>query len=83
MGITPTSDGGGYWLVGEDGGVYALGDATSFGSLPGRGIATDDVVGVAAPPDGDGPLHADLHVKMHVCLRPCRFAIWTTRSTPH
>jgi len=30
MGATP--DGGGYWLVGADGGVFAFGDARFFGS---------------------------------------------------
>ena len=32
VGMTPTPDGGGYWMVGSDGGVYASGDAQFYGS---------------------------------------------------
>ncbi len=32
VGISATPDGGGYWLVGADGGVYAFGDAVFYGS---------------------------------------------------
>ena len=39
MGITPTADEGGYWLVGSDGGVFAFGDAGFYGSVPGIGLA--------------------------------------------
>ena len=39
VGITPTADEGGYWLVGSDGGVFAFGDAGFYGSIPGLGIA--------------------------------------------
>lgn len=42
-----TSDNHGYWLVGADGGVFALGDAVSEGSLPGLGISVSNVVGIA------------------------------------
>jgi hypothetical protein len=31
--IAPTPDGGGYWLVGQDGGIFAFGDAQYHGSL--------------------------------------------------
>jgi hypothetical protein len=31
VGITPTPDGGGYWLVASDGGIFSFGDA-KFGS---------------------------------------------------
>ena len=34
VGIAATSDGGGYWLVGADGGVFTFGDAGFFGSIP-------------------------------------------------
>jgi hypothetical protein len=43
--IVPTPDGGGYWLIGSDGGVFAFGDATSLGSLPGVGVSVNNVVG--------------------------------------
>ena len=32
VGIAATPDGGGYWLIGADGGVFAFGDAHFFGS---------------------------------------------------
>ena len=32
VGLTPTPDGHGYWLVGADGGVFAFGDAAFYGS---------------------------------------------------
>ena len=34
VGIAATPDGGGYWLVAADGGVFAFGDARFFGSAP-------------------------------------------------
>jgi hypothetical protein len=33
---TPTPDGGGYWLVASDGGVFAYRDAPYLGSPEGR-----------------------------------------------
>ena len=39
VGITPTSDRAGYWLVASDGGIFAFGDAGFHGSIPGLGIA--------------------------------------------
>ena len=46
-GMTPTPDGGGYWLVASDGGVFAFGDAPFFGSSPGTAPG-EPVVGIAA-----------------------------------
>ena len=43
--IVPTVDGGGYWLIGSDGGVFAFGDAGFIGSLPGLGVKVSNVVG--------------------------------------
>jgi len=40
----PTPSGGGYWLVGSDGGVFSFGDAAYYGSVPGLGIHVSDVV---------------------------------------
>jgi len=37
---------GGYMMVASDGGVFTFGNATFAGSLPGSGIAVDDIVGV-------------------------------------
>ncbi|MGH9030425.1 MAG: hypothetical protein ACRDV4_12525 [Acidimicrobiales bacterium] len=36
VGIATTPDGGGYWLVGSDGGVFSFGDAKFFGSMGGK-----------------------------------------------
>ncbi len=55
VGSAITSDAGGYWMVGADGGVFSFGDAGFYGSLP-----TDDVtpagpiVGIAPAADGKG-----------------------------
>ena len=43
--MATTSNGGGYWLVGGDGGVFAFGNAPFFGSLGDLGFS--DVVGIA------------------------------------
>jgi hypothetical protein len=45
VGLTPTADGGGYWLVGSDGGVFAFGDAGFYGSIPGLGLAPSGTAG--------------------------------------
>jgi len=54
--VEPTRDGKGYWLVENDGTVFAFGDAHSYGSL--RGTAglrpVGAIVGMAATPDGRG-----------------------------
>ena len=36
VGIAPTPDGGGYWLVASDGGVFSFGDAHFYGSMGGN-----------------------------------------------
>jgi hypothetical protein len=51
--MASTPDGGGYWLVASDGGIFTFGDARFFGSagaLPLR----QPIVGMAATPDGGG-----------------------------
>ena len=55
VGIAATPDGGGYWLVASDGGVFTFGDAQFFGST-GAMVLNKPVVGIAATPDGDGLL---------------------------
>ncbi|HVA05428.1 MAG TPA: hypothetical protein VNG12_01680 [Acidimicrobiales bacterium] len=52
--MASTPDGGGYWLVGLDGGVFSFGDAGFHGSLPGLGISVHDIVGIASTADGQG-----------------------------
>ena len=54
-GIAVTPDGGGYWLVGADGGVFAFGNAAFHGSLPASGISlAQPIVGVAVNSSGGG-----------------------------
>jgi len=53
VGIASTPDGGGYWLVAADGGVFAYGDAAFHGSTGGMALNAP-VVGMAATPDGRG-----------------------------
>ena len=53
--MAATPDGGGYWLVASDGGVFTFGDAAYLGSVPGQGIVHHvPVVGVDPAPDGRG-----------------------------
>ena len=53
VGMAATPDGGGYWLVGSDGGVFTFGDARFHGSAAGLPLA-GAIVGIAATPDGGG-----------------------------
>ena len=53
VGMAPTPDGHGYWLVASDGGVFSFGDAGSYGSMGGTKL-TQPVVGMAPTPDGHG-----------------------------
>ncbi len=52
-GIASTPDGGGYWLVGIDGGVFAYGDAAFYGSM-GTHQVIAPVDGIARTADGHG-----------------------------
>ena len=52
VGMVPTADGDGYFMVASDGGVFAFGDARFEGSCPGIGGCAGAVVAVV--PDGDG-----------------------------
>ena len=38
VGITPTADRRGYWLVASDGGIFSFGDSMFYGSIPGIGL---------------------------------------------
>jgi ABC-type branched-subunit amino acid transport system substrate-binding protein len=53
VGIAATPDGGGYWLVASDGGVFTFGDAQFYGST-GNLVLNAPIVGMAATPDGGG-----------------------------
>jgi hypothetical protein len=52
-GMDTTPDGGGYWMVASDGGIFASGDAPFLGSTGGVRLAKP-VVGMASTPDGKG-----------------------------
>ena len=52
-GMAVTPDGKGYWLVARDGGVFAFGDATFYGSEAGKPVARP-IVGMAVSPFGLG-----------------------------
>ncbi|MGO8863077.1 MAG: G1 family glutamic endopeptidase [Acidimicrobiales bacterium] len=55
VGIVPSSDGGGYFMVASDGGVFAFGDAKFEGSCPGiAAIGGCAGAGVAVMPDATG-----------------------------
>lgn len=52
--IVPTPNGGGYWLVAEDGGLFSFGDAPHFPDpIPEEHLARP-VVAAATTPKGDG-----------------------------
>ncbi len=53
VGMAVTADGGGYWLVAADGGIFAYGDAGFYGSAGGLPL-NQPIVGMAATPDGKG-----------------------------
>jgi hypothetical protein len=53
LGVTSTSDGGGYWLVKSDGGVFSFGDAPFFGSAANLGLARPPIA-IAATDDAHG-----------------------------
>ncbi len=53
--MTATPDGGGYWVVQNDGAVSRFGDAGFFGSTLTTGIVPSaPVVGIVATPDAKG-----------------------------
>ena len=53
VGMAPTADGGGYWMVATDGGIFAFGDAAFYGSMGGKPL-NKPIVGMAATADGKG-----------------------------
>ena len=53
VGIAPSADSGGYWLVANDGGIFSYGDASFHGSA-GSLTLNKPIVGMAATPDGGG-----------------------------
>ncbi|HEX4128127.1 MAG TPA: MBG domain-containing protein [Acidimicrobiales bacterium] len=54
VGMVPSSDGAGYFMVASDGGVFAFGDARFEGSCPGRGGCSGTAVAVVPDASGNG-----------------------------
>ena len=54
VGIVPSADGGGYFLVASDGGVFAFGDAKFEGSCPAIGGCSGAAVAVMPDASGNG-----------------------------
>jgi hypothetical protein len=54
VGMVPSADGGGYFMVASDGGVFAFGDARFEGSCPGIGGCAGAAVAVAPDASGNG-----------------------------
>ena len=52
--MVPSSDGGGYFMVASDGGVFAFGDARFAGSCPGIGGCSGTAVAVVPDASGNG-----------------------------
>jgi hypothetical protein len=53
VGMTPTSNGQGYWEVAADGGIFAFGNAQFYGSMGGQHL-NQPIVGMAVTADGGG-----------------------------
>ena len=51
VGMAATPDGGGYWLVAADGGIFSFGDAQFYRSA-GSIALNQPIVGIASTPDG-------------------------------
>jgi hypothetical protein len=54
VGMVPSTDGGGYFMVASDGGVFAFGDAHFEGSCPGIGGCAGSAVAVLPDASGNG-----------------------------
>ena len=55
VGMAPTPDGQGYWLVARDGGIFAYGNARFYGSHGGSPL-NQPIVGMASTPERTGLL---------------------------
>jgi hypothetical protein len=53
VGMDATPDGGGYWLVASDGGIFPFGDAAGYGST-GSVRLNSPIIGMEGTPDGHG-----------------------------
>ena len=53
VGIASTPNGGGYWLVASDGGIFSFGNAVYYGSEGGTPL-NKPIVGMTSTPSGGG-----------------------------
>ena len=53
VGMSPTKDENGYWMVASDGGVFSFGDAAFYGST-GAITLNKPIVAMAPTPDSKG-----------------------------
>jgi hypothetical protein len=53
VGMASTADGGGYWLVASDGGIFSFGDAQFYGSTGSMGV-TSPITTMVPSADGKG-----------------------------
>ena len=67
--MAPTPDGGGYWLVASDGGIFAYGDARFYGST-GAMPLNKPIVGMAPTPERSRLLAGCLR-RRNIRLRRC------------
>ena len=71
VGMVPSADGGGYFMVASDGGVFAFGDARFAGSCPGIGGCGGAAVAVASRCLGQRVLAGHRHgQRLYVRRRP-------------
>ena len=54
VGMVPSANGAGYFMVGSDGGVFAFGDARFAGSCPGIGGCAGRAISVVPDASGEG-----------------------------
>ncbi len=53
VGMSPTANANGYWMVASDGGIFTFGNAPFLGSMGGSHL-NQPIVGMAVTPDGGG-----------------------------
>ena len=78
--MAATPDGGGYWLVASDGGIFNFGDAGFYGSA-GSIRLNKPIVGMAATPDGQRLLAGGLR-RGHLQLRRRRLLRLDAAASP-
>ena len=80
VGMAATPDGGGYWLVASDGGIFNFGDAGFYGSMGGQHLE-HAVVGMAATPDGEGYWLVAPTAASSPSATPCFYGRWAASTS--